>query len=431
MIERPGGSKTVAEVLLREGIAAARAGQRDLAHDLLVRAVGKGRKNIQAWLWLSSVVDTPTAQERCLEHVLGIDPEHVAARRGLEAIRSERADHAAEARPNQERGLLAAATQVLAPRRRVAAAHAQTVVSAPVDRALPSQAGRDRIVRHEFAYIALLGLALLAFITLDVRGLPGALPILRLMLGVAFVLFAPGYALQAALFPRAQDLDGPERLGLSFGLSVSLVPVIVLILDRLPWGISQWAIVASEGITYLLLWALAVWRKRRLPEEERYQVAINLDWRGWWQAQDRTSWILYGVLILALYGVAVGASVILFAPTPGERLTEFYALGSGGLAEGYPVEAIVGEPVTLTLGIANREGESATYRIEVRAAGVPVSWLGPIALDDEAVWEQDVSFSLSHAGEEQRIEFLLYRDAGEQPYRSLLLFMDGMEREQP
>jgi uncharacterized membrane protein len=251
------------------------------------------------------------------------------------------------------------------------------------------------------------------------------------LLGVAFVLFAPGYALQATLFPRAQDLDGPERLGLSFGLSVCLVPVIVLILDRLPWGISLWAIVVSEGLTYALLWSLARWRRYRLPEEERYQVAFNLDWRGWWEAQDRTNWILYGLLVLALYGVAAAAAVILFAPTPGERLTEFYALGPEGLAESYPASAVVGEPVALTLGIANREGDAAEYRIEIRAAGEPIGTVGPIPLDDGAEWEQSVVFSLLRAGEEQAIEVLLYRDSGEQPYRSLLLWMDGLARQEP
>jgi uncharacterized membrane protein len=398
----------MAEVFLREGIAAARAGQRELAHDLLMRAVGKDRKNIRAWLWLSSVVDTPTAQERCLEHVLGIDPGHEIARRGLEAIRNER------------RGQTAAAS-----------AGAQPLVSVPLDRAQLPAPGRVWVVGREFVAIAFVGLALVALIALDVRGLPGALPILRLILGVAFVLFAPGYALQAALFPRASDLDGPERLALSLGLSVCLVPVIFLILDRLPWGISLWPIVVSEAVIYALLWAFAGRRRRGLPEQERYRVAIHLDWKGWWAAQDRTNWVLYGLLVLALYGVATAAAVILFAPTPGERLTELYALGSGGLAEDYPASAVVGEPVALTLGIANREGESAEYRIEIRAAGEPVGAVGPISLDDGAVWEQSISFSLLKVSEEQAIEVLLYRDAGEQPYRSLLLWMDGLAQQVP
>ena len=48
----------------------------------------------------------------------------------------------------------------------------------------------------------------------------------RIPLGLLMVLFVPGYALIAALFPRKDDLDGIERLALSFGLSIAVVPLI-------------------------------------------------------------------------------------------------------------------------------------------------------------------------------------------------------------
>ena len=46
---------------------------------------------------------------------------------------------------------------------------------------------------------------------------------LRILVGVAMVLFIPGYALIAALFPAKGDLDGIERVALSFGLSIAVV----------------------------------------------------------------------------------------------------------------------------------------------------------------------------------------------------------------
>ena len=41
---------------------------------------------------------------------------------------------------------------------------------------------------------------------------------IRVVLGLPIVLFLPGYALIATLFPRKDDLDGIERIALSFGL---------------------------------------------------------------------------------------------------------------------------------------------------------------------------------------------------------------------
>ena len=49
-----------------------------------------------------------------------------------------------------------------------------------------------------------------------------------LPLGLAMVLFLPGYTQIAALFSRKDDLDGIERIALSFGLSIAVVPLIGL-----------------------------------------------------------------------------------------------------------------------------------------------------------------------------------------------------------
>jgi len=43
---------------------------------------------------------------------------------------------------------------------------------------------------------------------------------IRIILGLPLVLFLPGYSLIATLFSRKDDLDGIERIALSFGLSM-------------------------------------------------------------------------------------------------------------------------------------------------------------------------------------------------------------------
>jgi uncharacterized membrane protein len=47
--------------------------------------------------------------------------------------------------------------------------------------------------------------------------------LVRLILGLPLVLFLPCYSLIATLFPRKDDLDGIERVALSFGLSIAIV----------------------------------------------------------------------------------------------------------------------------------------------------------------------------------------------------------------
>lgn len=69
--------------LLREGIAAAKAGNRDAARQALMQVIAIDERNEQAWIWLAGVVDDPADQRVCLENVLDLNPANPHARRGL------------------------------------------------------------------------------------------------------------------------------------------------------------------------------------------------------------------------------------------------------------------------------------------------------------------------------------------------------------
>jgi len=58
----------------------------------------------------------------------------------------------------------------------------------------------------------------------------------RYLLGSIFVLWLPGYSFIKALFP-AKELDNIERVALSIGMSLALVPIAGLFLNYTPWGI--------------------------------------------------------------------------------------------------------------------------------------------------------------------------------------------------
>jgi uncharacterized membrane protein len=60
---------------------------------------------------------------------------------------------------------------------------------------------------------------------------------IRYVLGSLFVLYLPGSMLIEALYSKSQDLERLERLALSIGLSVAVIPLIGLVLNYTPWGI--------------------------------------------------------------------------------------------------------------------------------------------------------------------------------------------------
>ena len=61
------------------------------------------------------------------------------------------------------------------------------------------------------------------------------------------------------------------------------------------------------------------------------------------------------------------------------------------------------------MGIVNREQETMTYRVEVAIDGVKNNELGPMTLDHDGKWEEIVSFTPVWAGDNQKVEFLLYQ----------------------
>jgi hypothetical protein len=74
------------ETTLREGISAAKAGRKEEARQLLEAVLDADERNEQAWLWMSSVVDSDEERLICLENVLAINPNHEIARKGLAAL---------------------------------------------------------------------------------------------------------------------------------------------------------------------------------------------------------------------------------------------------------------------------------------------------------------------------------------------------------
>lgn len=72
--------------MVREGISAYRAGRKEEARALLLRAVEIDERNEQAWMWLSAVVESVEEQRTCLENVLTINPNNAQARSGLEML---------------------------------------------------------------------------------------------------------------------------------------------------------------------------------------------------------------------------------------------------------------------------------------------------------------------------------------------------------
>ena len=82
--------KRAVQVLLDKGISATQAGDREAAHTWLTQAVNREEDNLEAWLWLSRVVDTPEDQETCYENILALDPNNIETQSQLATLQQLR-----------------------------------------------------------------------------------------------------------------------------------------------------------------------------------------------------------------------------------------------------------------------------------------------------------------------------------------------------
>jgi uncharacterized membrane protein len=213
-----------------------------------------------------------------------------------------------------------------------------------------------------------------------------------------------------------------ERVALSLGLSLAVVPLIGLVLNYTPWGIRLTPILVSLALFIAVCSAAAVGQRMRHSAAERFAGDI----RPLLQAAGSLPWVSL-VLASAVIGVLLFAGFrfgVLGGSRVGETFTEFYVLGPGAKAEGYPRRLLVGEPGQVIVGVINHEAHTARYRVEVEAGVDRIASEGPFALADGEKREDRVAIVLRRPAKQVKVEFALFMEGAAGPYRRLHLWVD-------
>ena len=133
--------------------------------------------------------------------------------------------------------------------------------------------------------------------------------------------------------------------------------------------------------------------------------------------------VLSGILLLAVLGTI--AVLIYSVATPfKEPFTEFYLLDLNGRAAEYTRGLKAGEEAQVVVGIVNHEYETTTYRVEINLEGTTYREIREIVLEHQEKFEEAVSFTPDKTGDNQKLEFLLFRDENVEVYQSVFLLID-------
>ncbi|WP_129115397.1 DUF1616 domain-containing protein [Halegenticoccus tardaugens] len=266
---------------------------------------------------------------------------------------------------------------------------------------------------------------------------------IRVVLGLPFVLFIPGYAFISALFPEDEyersdgsgagsarsGIDGLERVAFSFGTSIAVVALVGLLLNFTPWGIRLVPILVALSVLTLATTSVAALRRQRVPESRRFVVPYR-DWAARLRAETcdpetRADAVLNVVLVVCLLLAVSSVAYAIWTPQDGESFTEFYLLTENEegefVADDYPTNFTQGEGQSLHVGVTNQEHETLDYIVVVELQRVETENNSTRVLEErelhrfEPTLGHNETWRIQHTivppieGERLRLSYLLYK----------------------
>jgi uncharacterized membrane protein len=127
---------------------------------------------------------------------------------------------------------------------------------------------------------------------------------------------------------------------------------------------------------------------------------------------------LAAVLALAI----VGTILIVVIPQPGDPFTELYLLSPDGTASNYQTNLTVGQTGNVTVVVVNHENANVNYYLMVKLGNATVATRS-FSLTNDAKWEDSISYTPTHTGLGQKLDFFLFKDGNTTVYRSAYLYL--------
>ncbi|RQG99365.1 DUF1616 domain-containing protein [Natrarchaeobius oligotrophus] len=291
----------------------------------------------------------------------------------------------------------------------------------------------------------------------------------RVLLAIPLVLFLPGYALVAVLYPdergdeyrafddRKTGLSNPllltrglrpiERLVLSVTFSVALVPAITLLTTLSPGGIVAESVLLGTATATIVLSVGAIASRYRCSPDRRYSPSLAATVPSFTRVRHGTYTVTeprpYNVAIaLAFVLLLASAGFALANPPQHDGFTEFAVETenvTGDVETMYPSTYAHGETRDLTVSITNREHESRAYttvvlleRVDAGNGETTVENREELAREattvaDGTSQEQTLEITPTMRGDDLRLTLLLYEDeppdspTGDDAYRAMHL----------
>jgi len=315
--------------------------------------------------------------------------------------------------------------------------------------------------------VAVVGFVVLANVAFF---LPVTDTFVRLLVGLPILFILPGYVLVSTLYPARRGAVGgasrlltwtdrplseraltwPERLAVSFGLSLALLPLVALGVSLVFGGFHLTTDLGVLSGLIVLGAVTATARRFQLPPDERARAPVF----GWlsalhasvFDADSSLDALLNVVVVLSVLVALTSITYAVAVPQSGGGYATFslYTRNeSGGLvAGGYPTNLTQGQTQSLVVAVDNHGQQVTDYTVVAELQRVrqvndtatvveetPLESLTQTVAANQS-WTADYGVRPQMTGRNLRLVFYLYRgDAPKNPsaetaYRTLHLWVN-------
>ncbi|WP_424357785.1 DUF1616 domain-containing protein [Methanocella sp. MCL-LM] len=253
--------------------------------------------------------------------------------------------------------------------------------------------------------------------------------IFRAALAFPVTLFAPGYAMVAAMFPRKKEMGNIARMTMSVALSIIIVPLIGMVLNYTPLGVRLDPILVCVTVFTIACSLVAMRSRFKVQDDELYFPDILNTARALlWGDKSSVDKAFGMAIVVALLLSAGTISYLVLVPGQGDQYTEFYLLGPDHITSGYPSDFGPGSQQPVILCIANHEKRDMAYDIHIQLKDnntTTVLSTEHVVLGDNQTLEKTAQIKPDRLGTRMKLDFLLYADGNmATPYQECRLWIN-------
>lgn len=207
---------------------------------------------------------------------------------------------------------------------------------------------------HESVY-AIAAYCLISFVGINVP--PFSVIPLWFGLCVPFFFFIPGYLLINSIIPKKDEIELPERLGISVFLSLILMSIVGFAYTQIKHGLNMRIVtLIILFITFFILIPLYLIKSRKIPLNLRFNHPLI--------EKLLILMAIISLILVIMSGIYINTQSL--TTTPGNTTFHIEGITASNNSDGY-YSFDNGEQVQLNMSLTNKENEDVNYKIIIES----------------------------------------------------------------